>query len=141
MRAGGWFGKIEKDGRDGTSNIGPVGGANDRPAGDATNVVTDYVLAQGESRSHDAKFVKEITAAYKAAFDEGRRGREEQRGQGRPRQIQEPDGLPSLPHEGDGAGGPAGGRGRHRAGPHRQRSESPTAASMPTGWCATASPP
>src|SRR5262249_4950323 len=40
----------------------------DRPAGDATNVVTDYVLAQGESRSHDAKFVREITAAYKAAF-------------------------------------------------------------------------
>ncbi len=68
VRAGGWFGKIEKDGRSGTSNIGPVGGANDRPAGDATNVVTDYVLARGESRSHDPRFVKEITQAYKAAF-------------------------------------------------------------------------
>lgn len=68
VRAGGWFGKIEKGGRNGTSNIGPVGGANDRPAGDATNVVTDYVLARGESRSHDPKFVKEITQAYKAAF-------------------------------------------------------------------------
>src|SRR6476469_1826150 len=48
VRAGGWFGKIEKDGRSGTSNIGPVGGADDRPAGGATNVVTDYVLARGE---------------------------------------------------------------------------------------------
>jgi tripeptide aminopeptidase len=68
VRANGWFGQVEKDGRTGTSNVGPVGGANDRPAGDATNVVTDYVLARGESRSHDAKFCREITAAYQAAF-------------------------------------------------------------------------
>ena len=68
VRAGGWFGKVEKDGRKGTSNVGPVGGANGGPAGDATNVVTDYVLVRGESRSHDAKFFKEITAAYKDAF-------------------------------------------------------------------------
>jgi tripeptide aminopeptidase len=67
-RAGGWFGKVVKDGRTGTSNIGPVGGAGGRPAGDATNVVTDYVHAQGESRSHDAKFFKEITQAYRTAF-------------------------------------------------------------------------
>ena len=68
VRAGGWFGKVVKDGRKGTSNVGPVGGASGGPAGDATNVVTDYVQVQGESRSHDAKFFKEITAAYKAAF-------------------------------------------------------------------------
>jgi tripeptide aminopeptidase len=68
VRADGWFGKVEKDGGAGTSNVGPVGGANGRPAGDATNVVTDYVLVQGESRSHDAKFCRTITAAYKAAF-------------------------------------------------------------------------
>ena len=70
VRAGGWFGKVEKDGRSGTSNVGPVGGGNDGPAGDATNVVTDYVLVTGECRSHDAKFFREITAAYKAAFTE-----------------------------------------------------------------------
>ena len=69
-RAGGWFGKVVKDGKRGTSNVGPVGGANGGPAGDATNVVTDYVLVRGESRSHDAKFFKEITAAYKKAFTE-----------------------------------------------------------------------
>jgi tripeptide aminopeptidase len=68
IRAGGWFGKVVKGERSGTSNVGPVGGAHGGPAGDATNVVTDYVLVRGESRSHDAKFFKEITAAYKAAF-------------------------------------------------------------------------
>jgi len=68
VRAGGWFGKVEKNGRKGTSNVGPVGGLNDGPAGDAANVVTDYVRVRGESRSHDARFFKEITAAYKTAF-------------------------------------------------------------------------
>jgi tripeptide aminopeptidase len=70
VRAQGWFGKVEKNGSIGTSNVGPVSGANDRPAGDATNVVTDYVMVQGESRSHDAKFFKAITAAYKTAFQQ-----------------------------------------------------------------------
>jgi tripeptide aminopeptidase len=53
----------------GTSNVGPVTGGEGRPAGDATNVVTDYVLVRGESRSHDSKFFKEITKAYKTAFE------------------------------------------------------------------------
>ena len=57
----------------GTSNVGVVAGANGGPAGDATNVVTDYVRVRGESRSHDAKFHKEITAAYKAAFTKAQR--------------------------------------------------------------------
>ncbi len=68
IRKGGWFGKVMKGNKAGTSNIGPVMGADGGPAGQATNVVTDYVKARGESRSHDAKFFKEITAAYKAAF-------------------------------------------------------------------------
>jgi len=74
VRAGGWFGKVEKDGRRGTSNVGPVGGAHGGPAGDATNVVTDYVLVRGESRSHDAKFFRAITAAYKTAFGQAAAG-------------------------------------------------------------------
>ncbi len=65
---GGWFGKVVKGGRAGTSNIGPFGDAQGRAAGEATNVVTDFVHLKGESRSHDAKFFREITAAYKAAF-------------------------------------------------------------------------
>ena len=69
VKAGGWFGKIVKGERQGTSNVGPVTGGEGRPAGDATNVVTDYVHVRGESRSHDSKFFKEITAAYKSAFE------------------------------------------------------------------------
>ena len=66
--AGGWFGKVVKDGKEGTSNVGLVGTLDGRSAGDATNVVTDFVHVKGESRSHDAKFVREISAAFKTAF-------------------------------------------------------------------------
>jgi tripeptide aminopeptidase len=69
-RATGWFGKVVKGEKTGTSNIGPVTGGPGRPAGDATNVVTDYVHAEGESRSQDAAFFKEITAGFKTAFTE-----------------------------------------------------------------------
>jgi tripeptide aminopeptidase len=66
--SGGWWGKVKKDGKEGTSNIGPVGTLDGRSAGDATNVVTEFVHVKGESRSHDAKFVREISAAFKSAF-------------------------------------------------------------------------
>jgi tripeptide aminopeptidase len=73
VKAGGWFGKVAKgkgkSARMGTSNVGPVTGGEGRPAGDATNVVTDYVHVRGESRSHDAKVFREITKAYKTAFE------------------------------------------------------------------------
>src|SRR5436190_21956163 len=69
LKKGGWFGKVVKGKKQGTSNVGPVTGGPGRPAGDATNVVTDYVHVRGESRSHDPKFFKQITAAYKAAFE------------------------------------------------------------------------
>jgi tripeptide aminopeptidase len=65
---GGWFGKVRQNGREGTSNIGVFGGKPGHSAGDATNVVTDYVRIHGESRSHSLAFVKEITAAYRSAF-------------------------------------------------------------------------
>jgi tripeptide aminopeptidase len=65
---GGWFGKVIKQGREGTSNVGPFGDANGKSAGEATNVVTDFVHIKGESRSHDSKFFREITTAYKEAF-------------------------------------------------------------------------
>lgn len=69
----GWWGKIVKEGREGTSNIGYIGDAAGRSAGNATNVVTDYVLVKGESRSHDAQFVREITHAYQQAFQRAAR--------------------------------------------------------------------
>src|SRR5204863_10109192 len=47
----------------------PVSGGERAPAGDAITVVNDYVHVRGKSRSHDPKFFKEITRAYKAAFE------------------------------------------------------------------------
>ncbi|MBX3436214.1 MAG: M28 family peptidase, partial [Planctomycetaceae bacterium] len=53
-RRGGWFGKVVKGDRFGSSNAGIFGGKNGKAAGDATNVVTDYVHIKGEARSPDA---------------------------------------------------------------------------------------
>ncbi|MCS7272442.1 MAG: M20/M25/M40 family metallo-hydrolase, partial [Gemmataceae bacterium] len=69
----GWWGKISKNGREGTCNIGYIGDAHGRSAGNATNVIMDYVHVKGESRSHDAQFVREITAACQAAFQRAAR--------------------------------------------------------------------
>ncbi|MGL4550726.1 MAG: M20/M25/M40 family metallo-hydrolase [Gemmataceae bacterium] len=64
----GYFGKVVIGDKAGTSNVGSFGGKDGKPAGDATNVVTDYVRITGEARSHDSKFVKEIVKVYKDAF-------------------------------------------------------------------------
>ena len=100
VKAGGWFGKVVKGKRQGTSNVGPVTGGEGRPAGDATNVVTDYVHVRGESRSHDAKFFKEITKAYKAAFEKAAKRVKNARRQVGQGQVQGRDRLLSVPHEG-----------------------------------------
>lgn len=52
----------------GSSNPGVFGGKDGKPAGDATNVVTDYVHILGEARSLDAAFAARIAAAYGEAF-------------------------------------------------------------------------
>ncbi len=58
----GYFGKIQKGRQTGTSNVGIVRG------GEATNQVTDHVYILGESRSHNANFVRRITQRYERAF-------------------------------------------------------------------------
>jgi tripeptide aminopeptidase len=68
VHEGGWFGKVTREHGFGTSNVGSFGGRGDRAAGDATNVVTDYVHLRGESRSHDEAFTRQITTAYEEAF-------------------------------------------------------------------------
>ena len=68
IHKGGWFGKVVQNGHEGTSNVGSVAGRNGGSAGNATNVVTDYVQIHGEARSHDAKFASAITKAYRNAF-------------------------------------------------------------------------
>src|SRR5262249_4520185 len=69
---GGWFGKVVKPNGHGTSNPGVFGGKDGKPAGDATNVVTDFVHIKGEARSPDAAFATAITKAYGEAFDRAR---------------------------------------------------------------------
>jgi len=64
----GWFGKVVKPAGRGTSNVGIFGGKTGRPAGDATNVVTDFVHINGESRSDDGNFTSAITQAFEQAF-------------------------------------------------------------------------
>jgi tripeptide aminopeptidase len=64
----GWFGKVVKpDGR-GTSNVGIFGGKDGKPAGDATNVVTDYAFIKGEARSPELRFAAKIVDGYEEAF-------------------------------------------------------------------------
>lgn len=58
----GYFGRIDKDGRIGTSNVGSIQG------GEASNQVTDQMRVTGESRSHDPMFLEEITGEIQSAF-------------------------------------------------------------------------
>lgn len=64
----GWFGKVTQNGHEGTSNVGSIGDREGHSAGQATNVVTDYVMVRGEARSHDRRFVRTITGEYRGAF-------------------------------------------------------------------------
>lgn len=65
---GGWFGKVVKPDGHGTSNVGILGGKDGKAAGDATNVVTDYVHIKGEARSPTSEFAAAIAQGYREAF-------------------------------------------------------------------------
>ena len=119
-RRAGWFGKVVKpDGR-GTSNVGIFGGKDNKPAGDATNVVTDYAFIKGEARSPEAAFATKIANGYKEAFakaqsevkdDAGRHGRGEIQPQGVLSAVRTGQGHAGREARHQGAGDP-----RHRAG-------------------------
>jgi tripeptide aminopeptidase len=64
----GWFGKVVKSDGQGTSNVGIFGGKDGKPAGDATNVVTDYAFIKGEARSPEAAFATKIAKGFEHAF-------------------------------------------------------------------------
>jgi len=64
----GWFGKVVKSDGNGTSNVGIFGGKEGKPAGDATNVVTDYVHIKGEARSPQAEFAAAICKGFRESF-------------------------------------------------------------------------
>src|SRR5262249_57586161 len=61
-------GKGEKPGGKGSRNAGDLGGKKGKTAGDATNVVTDYVHIKGEARSPDLAFAHAITEGFHEAF-------------------------------------------------------------------------
>jgi tripeptide aminopeptidase len=67
-RRAGWFGKVVNGDKKGTSNAGVFGGKDNKSAGDATNVVTDYVHIKGEARSSDLAFAHAITEGFHEAF-------------------------------------------------------------------------
>jgi tripeptide aminopeptidase len=67
LHRNGWHGKVEKDGKHGTSNIGVIRG------GEATNVVTPRVDLRAEARSHDPAFRGRIVRAMQRAFQEAAR--------------------------------------------------------------------
>lgn len=71
-REEGWFGKVVKPDGKGTSNVGIFGGKDGTPAGDATNVVTDYAFVKGEARSPEAAFAVRIADGFDQAFEQAR---------------------------------------------------------------------
>src|SRR5262249_42923573 len=71
-RRAGWFGKVARPEGKGTSNAGIFGGKNGKAAGDATNVVTDYVHIKGEARSPDLAFAHAIAEGFREAFEKAR---------------------------------------------------------------------
>jgi len=79
---GGWFGKVRQGANEGTANVGVLGGRDGKSAGDATNVVTDYVQVRGEARSHAMSFVRTITNTYKEALRKAAREVRDDRGRG-----------------------------------------------------------
>jgi len=59
----GYFGRIIKGNRIGTSNLGTVSG------GQANNQVMDQCTMAGECRSHSPAFLKQIVKVYKTSFE------------------------------------------------------------------------
>ncbi|MDF7798925.1 M20/M25/M40 family metallo-hydrolase [Pontiellaceae bacterium B1224] len=59
----GYFGKIIKGNRVGTSNLGSVNG------GEASNQVMDQCIMTGECRSHSPTFLKQIVKVYTDSFE------------------------------------------------------------------------
>ena len=60
----GYFGKIIKGNRTGTSNLGSMRG------GEASNQVMDHAVMTGECRSHSPAFLEQIVKVYKTSFEQ-----------------------------------------------------------------------
>jgi tripeptide aminopeptidase len=60
----GYFGRIVKGNRKGTSNVGSMNG------GEASNQVMDHVVLTGECRSHSPAFLEQIVKIHKTTFEQ-----------------------------------------------------------------------
>lgn len=60
----GYFGKVIKGNRTGTSNLGSMSG------GQASNQVMDQAVLTGECRSHNPAFLNQIIKTYKTSFEQ-----------------------------------------------------------------------
>jgi len=60
----GYFGKIIKGNRTGTSNLGSMSG------GQSNNQVMDKAVLTGECRSHSPAFLEQIIKVYKTSFEQ-----------------------------------------------------------------------
>ncbi len=67
IAAKGYFGKIVKGNRNGTSNLGSMQG------GEANNQVMDKAILTGECRSHSPAFLEQIINVYKSSFERAAR--------------------------------------------------------------------
>ncbi len=67
LKAGGWFGRIEKGPCKGTANVGSMHG------GDADNQVMDRLTVSGECRSHRPAALNKISSVWKTAFEKAAR--------------------------------------------------------------------
>jgi tripeptide aminopeptidase len=63
----GYFGKILKGNRSGTSNLGTMAG------GEADNQVMDRAVLTGECRSHSPSFLEQIIRVHRTAFEQAAR--------------------------------------------------------------------
>jgi tripeptide aminopeptidase len=64
IAAKGYFGKIIKGNRSGTSNLGSMAG------GEANNQVMDRAVMTGECRSHSPAFLEQIIKVHQTAFEQ-----------------------------------------------------------------------
>ncbi len=60
----GYFGRIAKGNRKGTSNVGAMNG------GEASNQVMDHIVLTGECRSHNPAFLEQIVKIHKTSFEQ-----------------------------------------------------------------------
>jgi len=75
ISAKGYFGKIMKGNRTGTSNLGAMSG------GEASNQVMNKAIMTGECRSHSPTFLEQIIKVYTTSFEQAAKSVTNDRGQ------------------------------------------------------------